>query len=130
MLSGLRGTGSTYTYDTRGRVIESRERNFVFEKITTILYNAQGDKAEERTTIAGNSVIAVGVEYSIDENGTFVPNRPDVEGLAPAGVPEENSEIHYSYQYDSYDNWVEQTMNHGSHPDEPFSVHRRKLTYY
>lgn len=130
MLSGLRGTGSTYTYDTLGRIIESRERNFVFEKITTILYNAQGDKAEERTTIAGNSVVAVGVEYSIDENGAFVSSRPDVEGLAPAGVPEENSEMHYSYQYDGYGNWVEQTINHSSRPDGPLSVHRRKLTYY
>ncbi len=26
MLSGLRGTGTTYTYDSRGRMIESRER--------------------------------------------------------------------------------------------------------
>jgi hypothetical protein len=129
MLSGLRGTGTTYAYDIRGRIIESRERNSVFEKITTILYNAQGNKAEEQTTITGNSVIPVGVEYSIDENGTFVPSRPDVEGLAPAGVPEGNSEIHYSYQYDRYDNWVQRTRNHGF-LDKPLNVDRRKLTYY
>jgi hypothetical protein len=130
MVSGLRGTGTTYTYDAYGRIIESRGRNFVFEKITTILYNAQGDKAEERTAIRGNSVIPVGVEYSIDENGTFVPSQPEVERLAPAGVPNENSKIQYSYQYDSYGNWVEQTVNHGSRPDGPLSVNRRKLTYY
>jgi hypothetical protein len=130
LLSGLRGTGTTYTYDSRGRMIASCERNFVFEKVTTILYNAQGDQAEERTTITSNSVIPVGAEYSIDENGTFVPSQPEVEGLAPAGVPNENFEIHYCYQYDSYGNWVEQTVKHGSGPDEPLSVQRRKLTYY
>ena len=60
MFSGLRGTGTTYTYDARGRIIESRERNFVFEKITTILYNAQGDRAEERRTIGhGIQIVAV-----------------------------------------------------------------------
>ena len=130
MLSGLRGTGTTYTYDSHGRMIEYRERNFVFEKITTIIYNAQGDKAEERTAITSNSVIPVGAEYSIDKNGAFVPAQPEVEGLAPAGVPHENFEIHYSYLYDSYGNWVEQTVNPGSRPDEPRSVNRRKLTYY
>ena len=130
MLSGLRGTGTTYTYDSRGRMIESCERNFVFEKITTIIYNAQGDKAEERTAITSNSVIPVGAEYSIDENGAFVPAQPEVGGLAPAGVPHENFEIHYSYLYDSYGNWVEQTINHGSGADEPLSVNRRRLTYY
>ena len=129
MPSGLRGTGRTYTYDTRGRIIESRERNSVFEKITTILYNAQGDKAEERTTITSNSVIPVGVEFSIDENGAFVPVHSQDEEVPSAGVPSEDSEIHYSYQYDSHGNWVEQTSNHGSRP-EPLSVNRRKLTYY
>jgi len=52
-----------------------------------------------------------------------------VERLAPAGVPNENSEILYSYQYDSYDNWVERTTNHGF-LDKPLNVDRRKLTYY
>jgi hypothetical protein len=45
-------------------------------------------------------------------------------------VPNENSKFQYSYQYDSYGNWVELTINHSSRPDEPFSVHRRQLTYY
>ena len=37
---------------------------------------------------------------------------------------------YYSYQYDTYGNWVELTINHSSRPDEPLSVNRRKLTYY
>ena len=130
MLSGLRGTGTTYAYDSHGRMIESRERNFVFEKITTILYNAQGDKAEERATITSNSVLPVGVAFSIDENGGFVPERSNAEELSSAGMPSEDSKIFYTYQYDSHGNWVEQTVIHGSRPDEPLSVNRRKLTYH
>jgi hypothetical protein len=32
MLSGLRGSGSSYSYDAHGRIVESRERNFAFER--------------------------------------------------------------------------------------------------
>jgi len=111
MLSGLRGSGSSYSYDAHGRIVESRERNFAFEKITTILYNAQGDKSEERRAITDNRAYP-------DESSS-------------AGFPSAEPEIHYySYQYDSYGNWVEQTINHSSRPDEPLSVNRRKLTYY
>ena len=130
MLSGLRGTGTTYTYDAQGRIVESRERNFIFEKTTTILYNAQGDKSEERTKITSNSVIPVGVTFSIDENGGFVPQQPQAGESSSAGFPSEDSKLLYSYQYDSYGNWVEQTVIHDSRPDEPLSVNRRKLTYY
>jgi hypothetical protein len=97
------------SYDAHGRIVESRERNFAFQKITTILYNAQGDKAEERRAITNNCAF------------------PE---SSSAGVPNENSKFQYSYQYDSYGNWVEQTINHSSRPDEPLSVHRRQLTYY
>jgi len=122
---GYAGTGTTYAYDSHGRIIESSERNFAFEKTTTILYNAQGDRAEERRAIRDNSVIPVGGEYSIDKNGSSVPGQPEVERLVPAGVvPSEDSTILYSYQYDSHG------INHSSLPDEPLSVSRRKLTYY
>ena len=130
MLSGLRGTGTTYIYDDHGRITESRERNFVFEKITTIIYNAQGDKSEERTTITDNRAYPAPGAFSIDENGGFVPEQPQAGELSSAGIPSGESEIHYSYQYDSHDNWVEQTINHSSRPDQPLSVLRRKLTYY
>jgi YD repeat-containing protein len=109
MLSGLRGSGSSYSYDAHGRIVETRERNFAFEKITTILYNAQGDKAEERRAITNNCAF------------------PE---SSSAGVLNENSKFQYSYQYDGYGNWVELTINHSSLPDKPLSVNRRKLTYY
>ena len=130
MLSGLRGSGSSYSYDAHGRIVESRERNFAFEKITTILYNAQGDKSEERTAIRDNRACSGDASISIDENGSVVFEQSQAGESSSAGFPSEESEIHYSYQYDSYGNWVEQTLNHGSRPDEPLSVNRRKLTYY
>ena len=130
MLSGLRSTGTTYTYDAHGRIVESCERNFAFEKITTILYNAQGDKSKERSAITDNRAYPAGVSFSIDENSSLVSEQSQAGESSSAGFPSGESEIHYSYQYDSYGNWVEQTVNHGFRPDEPLSVNRRKLTYY
>jgi hypothetical protein len=130
IFSGLRGTGTTYTYDAYGRIIESRERNFVFEKITTIIYNAQGDKSEERTAITNNRAYPAGVSFSIDENGSLVSEQSQAGESSSAGFPNVDSKLLYSYQYDSNGNWVVQTINHGSRPDEPLSVNRRKLTYY
>jgi hypothetical protein len=130
MLSGLRGSGSSYSYDAHGRIVESRERNFAFEKITTILYNAQGDKYEERRAITNNCAFPAGVSIGIDENGSLVFEQSQAGESSSADFPSGQSEIHYSYQYDSYGNWVEQTVNHSSRPEGPLSVHRRKLTYY
>jgi hypothetical protein len=131
MLGGLRGTGTTYAYDAYGRIIESRERNFIFEKTTTTLYNAQGDKSEERTAITNNSAFpAAGVSISIDEVGSVAFEQSQAGESSSAGFPSEDSKLLYSYQYDSYGNWVEQTVIHDSRPDEPLSVNRRKLTYY
>ena len=130
MLSGLRGTGTTYAYDSRGRMIESRERNYIFEKITTILYNAQGDKSEERTAITDNRACPGDASISIDENGSLVFEQSQAGESSSARFPSEDSKLLYSYQYDSYGNWVEQTVIHDSQPDEPLSVNQRKLTYY
>jgi hypothetical protein len=129
MLSGLRGSGSSYSYDAHGRIVESRERNFAFEKITTIFYNAQGDKAEERRAITNNCAFP-GASISIDENGSLVFEQSQAGESSSAGVPNENFKFQYGYQYDSYGNWVELTVNHSSRPDEALSVNRRKLTYY
>jgi YD repeat-containing protein len=132
MLSGLRGSGSSYSYDAHGRIVETRERNFAFEKITTILYNAQGDRVEERRAITNNCTFpAAGVSIGIDEDGSVVFEQSQASESSSAGFPSLESEIHhYSYQYDGYGNWVEQTINHSSRPDEPLSLNRRKLIYY
>jgi len=129
MLNGRNGTGILYAYDAQGRVTEMRERNFAVDRVTTTSYTEHGDKSEERTTIVGNYTVPVGVAFSVDENGTLIPDKHAAE---PTELPERSSEnkVRYSYQYDSYGNWTQQTVNHDSSPDKPSYVRHRKLTYY
>jgi len=128
LLRGRTGTGTSYIYDEQGRISKIHDRNFVFDKITIIIYNDQGDKAEERTTLTGNSVIPVGVSYSVDENGVLAPNKPALEPQE-SHLPEP-SEVHYAYQYDSHGNWTQQTANYTSSGVASSTARNRKLTYY
>ena len=133
MLAGQKGTGISYSYDAQGRVIEMREGNFAFARITTTRYNEQGDKAEERTNIVGNSVFPIGVPHSMNENGTLVPSEPVANISASVGVPAGDSETHYTYKYDNYGNWTEETMSCRFSPGGAFESstrRRRSLTYY
>jgi hypothetical protein len=84
-----------------------------------MLYNAQGDKCEERRAITDNRAYP-------DENSSSVFEQSQAGESSSAGVPNEN--FKFQYQYDSYGNWVEQIINHRA--DEPLSVNRRRLTYY
>ena len=94
-----------YTYDTQGRVTKLRERKFGYEKTITIIYNDQGDKAEEHN------------EWTV---------HPDTEDEVSDVYPE----LRYKYQYDSYGNWTLQTVIDSERPHRPTDVHHRKLTYY
>jgi YD repeat-containing protein len=132
MLAGQNGTGISYSYDAQGRVIEMREGNFAFARVTTTRYNEQGDKAEERTNITANSVIPIGVPHSMNEDGTLIPSEPAANIPASGGVPED-SETHYTYKYDNYGNWTEETMSCRCRPGGAFESstrRRRSLTYY
>jgi len=128
LLRGRSGTGTSYIYDEQGRTSKIHDRNFVFDKITIIIYNDLGDKAEERTTFTENGVIPTGVPHSIDEHGALVPSDPAIEPQA-SPLPEQ-SEVHYAYQYDSHGNWTQQTANDISSGVASSSVRNRKLTYY
>jgi YD repeat-containing protein len=129
MFSGRSGAGISYTYDAQSRVTKIHDRNFAFDKVTTTSYNEQGDKSEERTTLAGNSTVPVGVAFSVDENGTLIPDKRATE---PTELPEwlREQEIRYAYQYDSYGNWTQQTVSLRSTPNETSYDLYRKLTYY
>jgi hypothetical protein len=74
--------GTTYTYDSQGRITGKRERNVLFEETTTIFYNEQGDKARERKTVKMNSIVPMGpsYSYSFDAEG-----KPIVSNSAPEG---------------------------------------------
>lgn len=128
LLKGRRGSGTSYIYDEQGRISNIHDRNFVFDKITTTIYNDHGDKAEEQTTFTDNSVIPTGVPHSIDEHGALVPSKPAVEPQ-PSHVPEQ-SEVHYAYQYDSHGNWTQQTATYISSGVTSSTVRNRKFAYY
>ena len=128
LLAGRARAGNSFSYDAQGRVSKTWERNMMFEKTTTIIYNDQGDKAVEGTTLTGNSVIPVGVPHSINEHGALVPSEPSVE---PQSLPlPEQSEVRFAYQYDSHGNWTQQTANYLSGGVASSQVRSRKLTYY
>lgn len=127
MAGGLQNRAISYVYDENGRVTERHRSGGVFgEEVTVTTYNDQGDKASERTTTVMNP--EVGREYSLTEAGTMIP-----AGQPQPAQPPSTYETQYTYQYDSYGNWTEQSSVARSRPDapwEPGSIVRRKLTYY
>jgi hypothetical protein len=98
-------------------------------QILTWLYLGGHKKRAHRETITRNSAVPVGVAFSVDENGTLIPDKRAAE---PTESPELSSEdeVRYAHQYDSYGNWTQQTVNHSSSPDKPSYVCHRKITYY
>ena len=106
-----------------------RDRNSWFDKATTISYSEQGDITAQNETMTPNSTLPVGVAFSMDENGTVIPDSrtTEPEPAEPPDLAREN-DVLYAYEYDSYGNWTQQTENHG--PDKPSYVRHRKLTYY
>jgi hypothetical protein len=126
---GQREAGKFYNYDAQGRVTQIRETNFAFEKTTTIQYNDHGDEVEVDTTIADNAVVPARVSYSVDEGGNVTPIA--VSGAEPERPPlPPPEEIHYSYEYDSYGNWTQQTTTQGPGSGTPAGARQRTLTYY
>ena len=117
----------SYTYDAQGRLTgKERRMGALGEEITRITYNEHGDKAEERTTRVMSSEI--GRQFSLNDDGTMIP-----VGAPPPASPPEESETRYTYQYDGYGNWTEQTVSSRYSPNEPFSpglIYHHTLTYY
>jgi hypothetical protein len=99
------------------------------DRVTTTTYNEHGDKSEERMTLTGNTAIPVGVEYSINENGTLIPTKAVSEAPSVPELPKVDI-IEYRYEYDPHANWTEQAVVHRSESNEYSTVHRRTLTYY
>jgi hypothetical protein len=130
MMRGKSQVGVFYTFDEQNRLVKIVERSPLVEKTTTIANNEQGDKAQERVTLADNEALPSGALLRIDETGTPVPIDPDAKPNLPATVPKEYS-IRYVYQYDSFGNWVQRIriVSMDSQPEES-SVRNRKLSYY
>lgn len=136
MMRGRRGTGKSFTYDSQGRVMEVRDRNWASDSVTTTSYNEHGDKSEERVTTVSNLVYPPGVAYSVDEEGTLIPVRRDrVSGPPPDPERTLLNITEYRYEYDQYRNWTERTMLfrqvvNSSESGGYSAVHRRTLTYF
>jgi YD repeat-containing protein len=129
LFRGRRESGTVYSYDGQDRIISTREINSFFEKTTTVSYDDQGDKSEERTTFAENAAIPIGVSHSVDAEGNLTPSEP--AAVEPPQFPlPETSEARYSYQHDSFGNWTEQTTTGGVGTAASSTVRRRTLTYY
>jgi hypothetical protein len=130
LLGGQAQRGTLHTYDAQNRVTNVRESTLVFQKTTTIRYNDQGDRAEERTSFTANSAVPIGVPFSVDEDGILTPSKPDAGVPTVADYLPRESEVRYAYQYDDYGNWTQQAGKDSFNSDSPSTVRRRKLTYY
>jgi YD repeat-containing protein len=106
---------TTYKYDANGRLIEKHTYlGPSMETITKLTYNDHSDKNEEQTIFTG------------DPNNPG--NEPSRETPSSAPLPSQTSVTRYSYKYDSFGNWTEQTITPPS-PTPP-TVSHRTLTYY
>ena len=126
MIAGMQNSVIAYSYDAQSRVTERHRSGGVFgQQVTITTYNDHGDKASERETMVMSSDTG---PWSLTEAGAFIPAGKPNPPQPPFG-----SETQYTYQYDQYGNWTEQTIVSRSQPDEVFrpgAVIRRKLTYY
>jgi len=140
MMSGKNGTGKSFTYDSQGRVAEVQDRNWALDTVTTTSYNEHGDKSEERSTARNNLAYPHSVAYTIDEDGTLVPDRRE-EVSDPPPVPDEEipdpgpertrlTITEYRYEYDQNGNWTERTVVNREESYEQSTVYRRTLTYF
>jgi YD repeat-containing protein len=131
MMSGKNGTGKSFTYDPQGRVTEVRDRNWASDTVTTTTYNEHGDIIEERQTIRSNLAYPHSVAYTIDEDGTLIPDRPN--GVPDPPPPPERTVLNiteYRYEYDQNGNWTERTVVNRQESYEQSTVYRRTLTYF
>ena len=141
LFRGKNGTGRSFVYDSQGRVAEVRDRNWGLDEFTTTSYNEHGDISEERKTATSNLAFPMGGAFSIDEDGTIIPDRR--EGVSePPPDPDGDLErtrrtIHeYRYVYDQNGNWTERTVvfrqevEGSAESGEQSTVYRRTLTYF
>jgi hypothetical protein len=99
----------SYSYDEQGRVKQTRRRIFNQDETIQTTYNEQGDVAVEITQ--------------------SLPGSNEQEQTLPA----ENSEAHFTYQYDDHGNWTEKITSNSSSPGAPFETTgtiRRTLSYF
>jgi YD repeat-containing protein len=115
-----------YRYDDEGRLTRMLQRSMAFEVLTTIGYNEQGDRIEERKKYSDNSRFGIGVPISFDGQGEPVA-QPGAKQNPPGRILPPDEVVRYSYQYDEHGNWTERVA---AVAGEALRVTRRTLTYY
>lgn len=101
----------SYRYDSKGRVRHTRRRIYNHEQEIETAYNEHGDTQSEITRSIPSTV----------EDDPSAPSLPSY------------SEVHYSYQYDEHENWIEKVFSYRSSSEGTFessSVIKRTLAYY
>jgi YD repeat-containing protein len=111
----------TYQYDAEGRPVERRMYvgSTFMQMVTKTTYNDHSDKIEERTTTFGDPNPQSG--------------GPDAPAAIASETPSQDTLVRYSYNYDTFGNWTQQTMSTQSAPGAPFvesAVTRRTVSYY
>jgi YD repeat-containing protein len=106
----------SYVYDDKDRIVEKRDfEGFSQITITTITYNDHGDKTEEIATTRG--YLDQPGEPEGENEDSPSSNALDSPSMMPAPQI-----VRFSYQYDSFGNWIEQTVS------SPASAHDSGVT--
>jgi YD repeat-containing protein len=108
-------TRTTYAYDAGGRLIEQHHYiGHSMDQTTKITYNDHSDKLEEHTFTTG------------DLNPPRDSQSRELQSAAP---PAQESQVRYSYKYDTFGNWTEQAISSSTSPNYA-TVTRRSIIYY
>ena len=117
---------ASYVYDDENRLIEERDYYVTSQEttLTKIAYNDHGDQIEKvKTTYHG--------PLSAPRGGGASETPVEVSDSRLAAPELDVSQ--FSYQYDSFGNWIEETVSSPATEHEPsitWSVTRRTITYY
>jgi YD repeat-containing protein len=112
---------TSYVYDAQGRLTERRIHvGYSEETVTSYVYDSDGNKIKETSKTSGDA------------------NPPRNDGgvqvaTADTAASARDSEVTYSYKYDGYGNWTEQTTHSKPRPDgasENSAICLRTITYY
>jgi hypothetical protein len=96
--------------DDQNRVAEKHDHTgFARETVTKLTYNDRGDEMEEISTATGH------LNPPENEEGG---GGASSGAQRPRPLPDEHSELHFDYQYDSFGNWVEKVVSSPSRATE------------
>jgi hypothetical protein len=118
----------SYTYDSQGRQTTTRRNHLSFESVASTTYNDHGEKLEERQVFNPNTAFVSGARARLQ--GAGLTQNSEAESPLASHQPPKIPTARFNYEYDSYGNWIEQTVGNASEPDGLTTKRSRKLTYF